>query len=172
MLAWGATVLVRRSPTKRRTYGLRRSSILAALINALLLLVAIGAIAWEAVGRLQHPQPVASAVVMGVAAIGLLVNGVTAWLFAAGIVLFSGSLYALALSVLVADAPRRHAIGMGLAFGIALWQAVERMPANPVAGGACTGGGIGPLQVDEGIGVGDRHGQAGVAADTGAASVI
>ena len=84
VLAWGATVLVRRSPTKRRTYGLRRSSILAALINALLLLVAIGAIAWEAVGRLQHPQPVASAVVMGVAAIGLLVNGVTAWLFAAG----------------------------------------------------------------------------------------
>ena len=84
VLAWGATVLVRRLPTKRRTYGLRRSSILASLINALLLLIAIGAIAWEAIQRLQHPQPVASAVVMGVAAAGILVNGITAWLFAAG----------------------------------------------------------------------------------------
>ena len=84
VLAWGATVLVRRLPTKRRTYGLRRSSILASLINALLLLIAIGAIAWEAIQRLQHPQAVASAVVMGVAAAGILVNGITAWLFAAG----------------------------------------------------------------------------------------
>ena len=84
VLAWGATVLVRRLPTKRRTYGMRRSSILASLLNALLLLVAIGAIAWEAIQRLQHPEPVVSAVVMGVAAIGILVNGITAWLFAAG----------------------------------------------------------------------------------------
>lgn len=83
-MAWGAAVLVRRLPTTRRTYGMRRSSILASLFNALLLLVAISAIAWEAVKRLQHPEPVASAVVMGVAAIGIVINGVTAWLFASG----------------------------------------------------------------------------------------
>jgi cobalt-zinc-cadmium efflux system protein len=83
-LAWGASILVRRLPTKRRTYGLRRTSILAALINALFLLIAIGAIAWEAIRRLQHPQPVASGVVMGVAAIGILINGITAWLFMSG----------------------------------------------------------------------------------------
>jgi cobalt-zinc-cadmium efflux system protein len=83
-LAWGASILVRRLPTKRRTYGLRRTSILAALINALFLLIAIGAIAWEAIRRLQHPEPVASGVVMGVAAIGILINGITAWLFMSG----------------------------------------------------------------------------------------
>lgn len=84
VLAWGATVLVRRLPTKRRTYGLRRSSILASLINALLLLAAISVIAWEAVGRFRHPAPVATGVVMGVAAVGILVNGITAWLFMSG----------------------------------------------------------------------------------------
>ena len=83
-LAWGATILVKRLPTKRRTYGLRRSSILASLINAILLLVAVGAIAWEAIGRFGHPEPVASGTVMVVAGIGILVNGITAWLFAAG----------------------------------------------------------------------------------------
>ena len=84
ILAWTATVLVRRLPTRRRTYGMRRSSILAALINALLLLVAISVIAWEAIGRLQQPEPVASGIVMGVAAVGILINGATAWLFASG----------------------------------------------------------------------------------------
>ena len=83
-LAWGASVLVRRLPTQRRTYGLRRSSILASLCNALVLLVSIGWIAWEAVLRLLHPEPVATGVVMLVAALGILVNGVTAWLFRAG----------------------------------------------------------------------------------------
>ncbi len=84
MLAWGATVLVRRLPTKRRTYGLRRSSILASLFNALLLLIAVSVIAWEAVVRLQHPVPIASGVVMGVAAVGIVINGITAWLFVSG----------------------------------------------------------------------------------------
>ncbi len=84
VLAWGASVLVRRLPTQRRTYGLRRSSILVSLFNALILLIAIGAIAWEAIGRLGHPAPVANNIVMAVAAIGIAINGITAWLFASG----------------------------------------------------------------------------------------
>lgn len=84
VLAWIATVLVRRLPTARRTYGLRRTSILAALANGQLLLLAIAVIAWEAIGRLLDPQPVASGVVMAVASVGIVVNGITAWLFASG----------------------------------------------------------------------------------------
>jgi cobalt-zinc-cadmium efflux system protein len=83
-LAWIATVLVRRSPTPRRTYGLSRSSILAALANALLLLFAAGAIAFEALVRLRAPPPVAGSTVMLVATIGIAINGLSAWLFAAG----------------------------------------------------------------------------------------
>ncbi len=83
-LGWLAVALAKRPPTPRRTYGLRRSSVLAALANAVLLLVAIGAIAWEAVGRFAHPEPVAGGRVMAVAAAGILVNGITAWLFASG----------------------------------------------------------------------------------------
>jgi cobalt-zinc-cadmium efflux system protein len=72
-------------PTSARfTYGLGGSSILAALFNAVLLLVAVGAITWEAVLRLADPQPVAGVTVMVVAAVGILVNGATAWLFASG----------------------------------------------------------------------------------------
>ena len=84
VLAWTASVLVRRLPTQRRTYGLRRSSILVSLFNAVVLLIGIGAIAWEAVQRLRHPEPVASGIVMAVAGIGIAVNGITAWMFAAG----------------------------------------------------------------------------------------
>ena len=84
VLAWGASVLVRRSPTLRRTYGLRRSSILAALFNAVFLLVAIGIIAWEAVGRFAHPQPVAGGTVIWVALVGIVINTATALLFLAG----------------------------------------------------------------------------------------
>jgi cobalt-zinc-cadmium efflux system protein len=84
LLAWGASVLVRRRPTLRRTYGLRRSSILAALANAVFLLIAIGAIAWEALGRFAHPQPVAGGTVIWVALIGVGINTVTALLFMAG----------------------------------------------------------------------------------------
>jgi cobalt-zinc-cadmium efflux system protein len=83
-LAWGASYLVQRQPTERHTYGLRRSSILAALLNAGLLLVAIGAIAWEAIGRLTHPQPVASGTVIWVASVGIGINALTASLFWAG----------------------------------------------------------------------------------------
>jgi cobalt-zinc-cadmium efflux system protein len=83
-LAWGATWLARRRPTPRRSYGLRRSSILAALLNALLLLVAVGAIAFEAIRRLAHPGNVEGASVVWVAAVGIAVNAATALLFASG----------------------------------------------------------------------------------------
>jgi len=84
LLAWGASVWVRRTPTERRTYGFRRSSILVAIFNALVLLVAVGGIAWEAILRFMHPEPVASGVVMVVASIGICINGFTAWLFMSG----------------------------------------------------------------------------------------
>lgn len=84
VLAWGAASLSRRGPTPRRTYGYKASSILAALGNAALLLVAVGAIAWEAILRLIEPAPVATGTVLWVAALGVLVNGGTAWLFASG----------------------------------------------------------------------------------------
>lgn len=84
LVAWGAATLSKRLPSKRYTYGLRKTSILAALFNAVFLLVAIGAIAFEAATRIFNPQPVEGATVMAVAAVGILVNGVTAWLFASG----------------------------------------------------------------------------------------
>jgi cobalt-zinc-cadmium efflux system protein len=83
-VAWLASELVKRAPTARFTYGLRGSSILAALFNAAFLLVIVGAISWEAIRRLGAPEPVAGKTVMIVAAIGILVNGVTAWMFAGG----------------------------------------------------------------------------------------
>jgi len=84
MLAWGAAILAKRAPKGRYTYGLRGSSILAALGNGLLLMVACGAIAWEAIGRFAEPAPVAGATVSIVAAIGVVINGFSAWLFLAG----------------------------------------------------------------------------------------
>jgi cobalt-zinc-cadmium efflux system protein len=84
LVAWAASVLVRRAPSIRFTYGLRGSSILAALFNAIFLLMTVGAISWEALQRLGSPEPVSGKTVMIVAAIGILVNGITAWLFAAG----------------------------------------------------------------------------------------
>lgn len=84
IVAWVAASLSKRAPTARYTYGLKSSSILAALINAALLFVAVGAIAWEAVQRFADPRPVEGGVVIAVAAVGILVNGITAWLFMAG----------------------------------------------------------------------------------------
>jgi cobalt-zinc-cadmium efflux system protein len=84
VVAWVAAVLGRRPATERYTYGLRSASILAALFNAILLLVAVAAIVFEAASRLAHPEPVAGATVMAVAAVGIVVNGFTAWLFASG----------------------------------------------------------------------------------------
>jgi cobalt-zinc-cadmium efflux system protein len=84
LVAWGAIHLGKSAPTKRRTYGLRRSSILAALVNAILLLVAVGAIAWEAIVRFHDPEPVAAGTVIWVAAIGIAINAGSAMLFMAG----------------------------------------------------------------------------------------
>jgi cobalt-zinc-cadmium efflux system protein len=81
LLAWGAAWLARRPPTRRRTYGWGRSSILAALVNAMVLLIGVGAIGIEALRRLAAPHPVATAIVMLVAAIGIVVNGGSALLF-------------------------------------------------------------------------------------------
>jgi cobalt-zinc-cadmium efflux system protein len=84
VVAWVAAELAKRAPTTRFTYGLGGSSILAALFNSMLLLVAVGAIGWEAILRLMHPEPVGETVVIVVAIIGILVNGITAWLFVSG----------------------------------------------------------------------------------------
>lgn len=83
-LAWGAMVLGRQLPTLRRTYGLRRSSILAALANSLMLLFVIGGVTWEAVRRLSEPAPVEGATMIVVAAVGVVINGATAMLFLSG----------------------------------------------------------------------------------------
>ncbi|WP_066651624.1 MULTISPECIES: cation diffusion facilitator family transporter [Sphingomonas] len=83
-VAWGGAALARRPASPRFTYGLRKSSILAALANALFLLLACGGIGWEAARRFADPPPVPGGVVMAVAAVGIAVNAVTAWLFASG----------------------------------------------------------------------------------------
>ncbi len=109
-VAWGATVLAKRQPTAERTYGWRRSSILAALANAVVLLITVGAIAWEAVRRLSTPGDVAGITVIWVAVAGVLVNGVTAYLFQSG---RKGDLnIRAAFAHMAADA--------GLALGVAL----------------------------------------------------
>jgi cobalt-zinc-cadmium efflux system protein len=84
LLAWGASYLSQAAPTKRHTYGLRGSSILASLANAIILLIAIGAIAWESIRRFGEPISVPGNTVMLVAAIGVLINGATALLFMKG----------------------------------------------------------------------------------------
>ena len=84
IVAWAGAMMARRSASPRFTYGLKKASILSALINALFLLVAIGAIGAEAVRRLFHPSPTEGGYVVVVAAIGILVNGLTALLFARG----------------------------------------------------------------------------------------
>jgi cobalt-zinc-cadmium efflux system protein len=82
--AFAAHVLGRRAPSARFTYGFGASSILAALFNSVLLLVVTGALGLEAIQRLFHPEPVAATVVMAVAGAAILVNGLSAWLLAAG----------------------------------------------------------------------------------------
>jgi cobalt-zinc-cadmium efflux system protein len=84
LLAWGATILAKRLPSSRFTYGLRSSSILAALANGVFLLLATGGIAWEAIQRFAHPEPVAGTTVIVVAALGIAVNAGTALLFMSG----------------------------------------------------------------------------------------
>jgi cobalt-zinc-cadmium efflux system protein len=84
VLAWGGALAGRLRPDARHTYGWKRASILAAFINALLLLVAMGSLAWEAVHRLQSPVPMEGVTIMVVAGIGIVVNTATAMLFMRG----------------------------------------------------------------------------------------
>jgi cobalt-zinc-cadmium efflux system protein len=84
LLAWGASSLASRRPTSRRTYGYKRGPILASLINATILLIAVGAIIWEAIRRLLTPEPVASETIIWVAVTGVFVNAGTAWMFMSG----------------------------------------------------------------------------------------
>ena len=84
LITWGASVLATKSPTEKRTYGFRRVTILASLSSAILLLVALGGIAFEAFERLASPQPVEGLIIIIVAAIGVLINTGTALLFISG----------------------------------------------------------------------------------------
>jgi len=84
LLAWGAHVMCKATPTPRYTYGFRSASILAALANGVILLVATGAIAWEAIQRFSEADEVAGMTVMVVAALGIVINGISAWLLLAG----------------------------------------------------------------------------------------
>ena len=84
LIAWGAIHLSKTLPTKRRTYGLRRSSILAALVNAVVLIAVVGGIVWEAIGRFFKPEAVAGSTVICVAAVGVVINTVSALFFMAG----------------------------------------------------------------------------------------
>ena len=84
VMAWAASVWVKRLPTRHFTYGLRKSSVLAAVANGGFLMLVTGGIAWEALQRFTHPTPVAGAIVVWVAVAGIFVNGGTALLFASG----------------------------------------------------------------------------------------
>jgi len=84
VIAWGGFYLSKLRPNQKHTYGLGRATILAALFNALILLIAIGGIVWEAAARFSHPMPIQGGIVMAVAAVGVLINGITAWLFMSG----------------------------------------------------------------------------------------
>ena len=84
LLAWGGTILAKRAATKRFTYGYKGSTILAALFNALLLLLALGAIGLGAIQQILAPSPVSGGIVSLVALAGVGINGVTAWMFSRG----------------------------------------------------------------------------------------
>ena len=84
LLAWGASVAAKKPPSSRFTYGFKSSTILAAMANAALLLVAIGAILFETLHRLTDPQPVQGMTVVIVAGIGIVINAFTAWMFMRG----------------------------------------------------------------------------------------
>ncbi len=83
-LAWGAAAMARKKPTSRHTYGLKKTTVLAAMANAMLLLVALGGVAWEALGRFSTAHPISGSTVLTVAAIGVVINGLSAALFMRG----------------------------------------------------------------------------------------
>lgn len=84
LLAWGASALAGKAASDKRTYGFRKATVMASLASAIMLLVALGGIAWEAIGRFTNPQPVAGMTVIVVAAIGVVINTATALLFVSG----------------------------------------------------------------------------------------
>ena len=84
ILAWVGVFASKLRPNSRHTYGWKRATILAAFANALLLLVAMGSLMWEAIGRLNAPQQVQGVTIMVVAGVGIMINSVTAWLFMRG----------------------------------------------------------------------------------------
>jgi len=84
LLAWGASYLAKTASTEKRTYGMRKSTILAALFNAIILMIAVGAITIEAVRKLIYPEPVQGQTMMIVAGIGFIINAITALLFMKG----------------------------------------------------------------------------------------
>jgi cobalt-zinc-cadmium efflux system protein len=117
VLAWGGALAGRLRPDARHTYGWKRGSILAAFINALLLLVAMGSLAWEALHRLQSPQAVQGVTIMVVAGIGIVVNTATALLFMRGSqadLNIRGAFLHMAADALVSA-------GVVVAGGLALW---------------------------------------------------
>jgi len=84
LLAWGAGLLATKAAAEKRTYGFRKVTIIASLASAILLLVALGGITWEAIGRFFDPKPVDGMTVIAVAAIGVVINTITALLFVSG----------------------------------------------------------------------------------------
>lgn len=84
LLAWGAAYLAKTATTEKRTYGLRKSTILAALFNAIILLIAVGAISIEAIRKITEPEPIAGTTIMIVAGVGVIINTLTALLFMKG----------------------------------------------------------------------------------------
>jgi len=117
VLAWGAMALARRKPSAKRTYGLRRVTVLAALANAVFLLFAIGGVAWEAIGRLGSPAAVHGPTVIAVAAVGVVVNGVSAGLF------FRGNRRDMNVRAAFMHLAVDAAISLGVVVaGVAVWQ--------------------------------------------------
>lgn len=84
VVAWIAVILSRKKPTQRHTYGYKRASVLAAFCNALFLLISMGVVAWEAIRRINSTAQVDARTVIWVSAVGILINGITAFLFMAG----------------------------------------------------------------------------------------
>lgn len=118
LLAWAAFGAARLQPDARHTYGWRRGSILASFANSIVLLVAMGSLAWEAIQRLQTPSTMAAGTVMLVAGFGVVVNSVTAWLFLAGSkrdLNIRGAFLHMAADALVS-------VGVVVAGGLYLWR--------------------------------------------------
>lgn len=84
LLAWGASILAKKAATEKRTYGFRKATVMAALISSIMLLIALGGIAWESINRMLNPQPVQGMTVIVVASIGVVINTITALLFFKG----------------------------------------------------------------------------------------